>query len=297
MKNQDLINELREKYNMKEEIYVHGTFIDLTSVDWKTSKRLCLCVSRKCLVVASTDLSDEKGEYELESIVPLSLLKFRFHNKARRLMVCGDSIPRKIFQLVNSPDEVQVWEEFKTHIKYLTSKHALKEVMDEEISRLEGRSHSVVLFGQDYGLSCTALSDIQTKMETWYRAQTSLNTSNRLIQDRSTEMPAILASTETLDDTYLSLKRYRSEPCIFSGAELCPKSFVKKYAQVKKLTNCIGKDNSVRKANIQDKSNNYASLDRETGNEGKKLKKEGKNKWYKRIARLFRCCCGNKANK
>lgn len=70
MKNLNVMNELREKNNIKEEIYEHEAFVELTN-----------------------DGEKPPDNFKTWSRSKAMLLRFVFLDKARHLMVCGGSIP------------------------------------------------------------------------------------------------------------------------------------------------------------------------------------------------------------
>ncbi|KAL4237821.1 hypothetical protein ACF0H5_002533 [Mactra antiquata] len=113
--NPTLQSVLKQKYNIDETMYAEGRFVSL--IGDHAPSLVCLGMSMKCLVIARINLSDDIMDYELLSIIPLTVLSLSCEYITQKIKIRNMFKPVQMYQLCSSANQAEVWDNFTSIIQ------------------------------------------------------------------------------------------------------------------------------------------------------------------------------------
>ncbi|KAL4236934.1 hypothetical protein ACF0H5_005320 [Mactra antiquata] len=106
---------LKEKYDISEKIYAEGRFVSLLG-DHGIGL-VCLGLSMESLVIARILLNNEVMDYDVLSIIPLTVLSLSYDFITQKLKIRSQYKPTQMYQLCSSANQAEVWDNFTSVIR------------------------------------------------------------------------------------------------------------------------------------------------------------------------------------
>lgn len=202
---------IETKYSIKEEINVEGKFITLQGrkIDHYL---VCLGIGERFLIIAKVENRQTGLNYELVSLLPLSVLTFSWHSGSRRLQVCHPGNVTQVFQFICSVQQDKLWDSVIFHLK----NHFSDTAWLEETTRFPKQSSNGRIVYDDYYVSFLneVLTPYNERLLQNVRAGNNVRSGTGPTLRRCSSIGNVLPSGNVNDTSFQPLKRTKSEPCI-----------------------------------------------------------------------------------